>query len=181
MSESKHIKCEDPYDPKRCQTNDKYGQCEYLSAPDSKYCPKHMGCGGQQGEKARFRMYQVESWKNRLEDKIDHEGRKTLTEEVAIARLTLEGILKQCSNDNDLLLYSNKISDLVVKIDKLVNSCHKLEKQSGVLIDKAAVLNIVGFILQILSEEIKDTDVMDRISNRILSHIAEMKPGVEDA
>jgi hypothetical protein len=69
------------------------------------------------------------------------------------------------------LMYSSKISDLAVKIEKTVVSCHRLESSLGYMMDKAALLTIATQIVNIVNIYIKDENTLDAIINDIMNLI----------
>ena len=58
--------------------------------------------------------------------------------------MILEEVLNKCKDSKDLILKSSVISDLVVKVEKLVSSCHKMEGSMGQLLDKSAILQFAA-------------------------------------
>jgi hypothetical protein len=84
-------------------------------------------------------------------------GIKSLRDEIAILRALLEQRLEQCKDTTDFILQSGPISDLKLKIEKLVASCHHLEGSMGQLLDKQAILQFASVVIDIISEELKDT------------------------
>lgn len=81
--------------------------------------------------------------------------------------MTLETIINGVEDDLDLLLKSQNISDMILKIEKLVKSCHGIEKSSGELLSKTAVISIAGEIMDILTSEIQDKILVEKIAERI--------------
>lgn len=148
-------------DPDRCQQVMGTGQCNNRKAEGSTlpYCPAHIGAHGKNLEKASIRLYHINKWKQRLDQLTDHDQVKTLTEEIGVLRLLLENTLNLCKEEMDLLMHSAKISDLAIKIEKLVVSCHKLEKSSGALLDKSAIIRVAADIIEVISAVIDNYNV----------------------
>lgn len=183
MIEHKLKRCE-PDAPNRCQAIHKtHGQCPYSAVEGSKYCQRHGANKHFEAEKKKtLNMYRLQIWQQRLEEFAESEQATTLRNEIAILRITLEKILNQCHSNNDLLIYSQKISDLAVKIEKLITSSHRIEKSMGQLLDKSTALNFAGQVVEIISDYIEDPEVIDNISNAMIDALSTLtKTGHNDA
>ena len=154
----------------RCQGHSKkVGQCPFVKVNDTDYCARH---GGTQSiavqEKENVRNYHLTKWQGRVNQLADNSGIKSLREEVGILRMILENMLNT-ANDNDMLLmYSTRASDLVMKIEKLVTSCDKMEGKMGQLLGKDSVLRLAAQYVEIITDHITDTDIVDKISTRMI-------------
>jgi len=170
--EHKLIKCENPDDPKRCQGTVRGQQCPWQAIEDTPYCKMHQG-----GTKAAaapdrvLRNYRLAKWQVRVNEFADNPQVKSLREEIGILRMILEEVLCRCEDANDLLIYSNKISDYVQKIEKIISSCHRLEQSSGFLLDKTAILQIANTIIEIVSTRVDDPILLNQISEEIIQTI----------
>ena len=162
-------------DPTRCQANHAKGQCQYQAVENSKYCPMH---GGNKAVEARnkqvVRQYNLAQWQSRVNDFSDHDQVKSLRDEIGITRMLLENMITKCQDSNDLLLFSSKIGELVGKIERLVVSCNRLEGSMGMLLDKAAALNLAGQIVEIISKHVNDDAAIDAIAGEIAFAIANL-------
>jgi len=169
----------DPADPQRCQgVIPSKGQCLNKSLEHSDYCAVH---GGNKGEEAyekqqanNYRLFKWK-WKNRLNELSESNNIKSLREEIGILRVLMEERLSRIDDATDLILQSGPISDLVMKIDRVVNSCHKLEGSMGQLLDKAAVLQFANEVIEIIDQEINDPEAVKRIADRMLKALAKDK------
>jgi hypothetical protein len=179
MIESKFERVEES-DPRRCQSSYTNGQCPYKAAEGSSYCPMHGGNRAQEvAQKKIIRGYHLAQWQTRANEFTDHDGVKSLREEIGIARVVLENVITSCKSQGELLLYSGKISDMLMKIEKLVTSCNKLESNLGMLLDKSSALSLATQIVAIISEEVKDENAIDAISNKIARAILNLKPELD--
>lgn len=162
----------EPADPRRCQGpgDAGQGQCRWLSVEGSDRCAKH-GANKQiqSAEKKQFHDYLIQKWQVRLDQFAASERVTNLHGELAILRMQIETISNMCENQQDLVLYSQRISDLVMKADKLVNSIDKINNRSGNLLDKGAALSLAGKIVDIIVQEIPDQDAVERVSKGILN------------
>lgn len=169
------IKCTDAEDPKRCQGIDANGQCWYRSNKNATMCPRHGGNMEEaKVEKESTDMYRIDMWKARISRQKMHPEVKSLANEVAILRMLMEEKLRICVDDTTLLLASSSISELVMKIDKVVTSCHKLEKNLGLHMDKAAILQFGGEIIQLITEKVTNKNEVGEVADGILAIIGEM-------
>ena len=159
-------------DPNRCQAMTSRGQCRNLAVEGQTNCACHGGTK-QQESKSRnsVRVYRLAKFQTAMKHHTDSPKLKTLNEEVAILRMLLEEQVNRCEDASDLILNSHMISDLVVKIEKLVKSCHTLELKLGHMMDKQALLTLTSQIIDVISEEIQDEDIIEKVSERMMSLI----------
>jgi hypothetical protein len=175
MTDNKFERCEES-DPNRCQNmSGKGGQCPYKAIENQKYCPRHIASHTRGDERKRIAQYRLEKYQHRMEDFAFNAEIKNLREEIGITRVVLEEVVNQCKDGSQILMMSNKISDLVMKINALVASCHKMEKSTGNLLDKTTLINLASQMLDIIKRHIDDVDVMDVIAEDILTLISDSK------
>src|SRR5581483_8719356 len=162
--DNKFVRC-DPADPNRCQGSLKGsgGQCPYKAEKKrsdegveleeyTQYCPMHTGISinkTRTDEQQKFN-YRLGKYQARVERFANSSQVKSLREEIGVTRMLLEEIVLSCKDNTDLIVNSGKIGDLVLKIEKLVVSCHKLELQSGLLLDKTAIINFANTLNEII-------------------------------
>jgi len=184
----------EPDDPMRCQGPGHHGegQCHWLSLAgmardghlddadirdysDIERCPKHGGENLiQTKERKALHDYRLQIWQERIDEFCESPKVKSLRGEIAIVRMLTETILSMCEKPQDLMLYSGKIGDLVMKIEKLVRSCDRLESSMGMLLDRAGALVLAGQIVEIISKHVSDPTVVDEISNGIIDAISSL-------
>ena len=151
----------DPADPNRCQANNAHGQCDLIAVPPSKYCMLH---GGKPSERTKLNNYRLNKWMSRVESMANSDGIKSLRDEIGILRMLLEERMNSIGDVTELLMYSHTISDLVNRIERIVLTCHKIEKSLGNLIDRSEVVRIVDQIVCLIGENITDQDVLAKIA-----------------
>jgi hypothetical protein len=117
--------------------------------------------------------YRLAKWQARLEKQVASPSIKSLRDEVGILRMIMEETLDKCGTSFDLLVQSQKIGDLVMKITMVVEKCHKLEGSMGQLLDKKTVIQMANTFIQIISEEELPEETLDRIASKILENIGE--------
>jgi hypothetical protein len=172
----------------RCDFNLNDGQrCGNKAAPGVSRCPLH-GANKQQAaqENRSKRQYRLAKFQQRVNEFADHDRLKYLNEEIGILRLLLEERLNACEDSHSMILQSGPITDLVVKIEKLVASCHKLESQLGGLLSKAQIKNIAANCMQAVADavgvfaeeqQLSDEQVgnlLEKVAQGILEHTGEL-------
>ena len=163
----------------RCEGMATAGQCPFNKIEGSSYCVRHGANKAIIAQKEeRLRNYRLAKWKNRVGEFADSPGIKSLRDEIGILRLMLENMLESCNDSMELILYSQRISDLVMKIEKLVVSCDKLENRMGLLLDKKTVLYLAQRYVEIINEYVTEPETIDAISNEMVKATAaiEMVP-----
>ena len=184
MAESKFQRC-DENDPNRCVASDRNGQCEYKAVEKDdgkgyfKYCPRHNHQAAKIYENEKIRNYRLDQHRSRVNEFADNEQVKSLREEIGICRLLLETTFNRFKTDTELVMGSNKIQSLVSDIDKLVNSCHKLEISTGQLLDQEVLKEISNAIIKIVAEE-TSPEVSGKIGGRIMETIVGIIDDTED-
>ena len=159
----------------RCQVfaSEERAPCKYKSIEGTERCEMHGGNFYQQrNAKNGFRAYQLAQWDARLDHFHNADTIKSLREEVAISRMTMEGILLNCATNLDLVLYSSKISLMLNNIKDLVVSCNKLEDRLGLVLDKAAIINLAENIIQIIGDHVPEDKlslVADKITEAVMA------------
>lgn len=160
--------------PNRCQaTNARGDQCmnEGLIISEgvyARYCSMHGGVTEvakvAEGNKSQYRLAK---WQSRISDFASNSQVKGLRDEIGILRMVLEEHLSKCQDTNDLLLSSNIVSDLVLKIEKVVTSCHKLESSMGQLLDRQQIIQLAESIIGVIGTHVKDPAVLALLANDI--------------
>lgn len=161
-------------DPERCQGVGPMGQCRLKRVPGSNFCAMHGGAGVRaKQQRDANRQYRLTKFRARLSEFADDNSIKSLREEIGILRILIEERFNSCTDTHDLILQSGPISDLVMRVDKVVSSCHRIEQATGALLDKTAVLQFGNELVQLLGEELESSpEVLTRISERIYDLIA---------
>jgi hypothetical protein len=153
----------------RCEGTISTGQCINCKVPGTNFCPNHGANSSLQAKNGQaVRNYRLQRWKQRVGEMADNDGIKSLREEVGILRMILEEMLNSCKDSTDLLLFSQRMSELVMKIEKLVTSCDRLENRMGLLLSKDSVLQLAATYVQIINLHIDDPNKIEAISNDIL-------------
>lgn len=179
--ESKHTKWNiAKHHPKdRCEATLANGQCVNCKVPDADYCVTH-GANSQlqktNGDVVR--NYRLRRWQQRVGEMADSSNVKSLREEVGILRVILEEMMNKCDDSIDLLLYSQRMSDLVMKIEKLVSSCDRLEGKMGLLLGKDSILQLAATYVQIINNYVADPETIEKISKEMMLATEQIKSPV---
>lgn len=168
--DNKFERCEAD-DPNRCQATG-HDQCPYKAMPGFKYCPRHNSRSEATEQKRKVSQYRLQIWQDRVGEFSEHNDVKSLRDEIGILRMLMENTISKCQDAQDLLMFSGKISETAMKIEKLVSSCNRLEKNMGMMLDKSAALLLAGQIVEIITRHVEDSAVVDEISNDIITAIA---------
>lgn len=174
METAKYVTEDD--DPSRCQANAASGQCRMIAVEGRPYCRVHAGPGNRTASREEQRNYRLSKFQARVEAFADNDQIKSLREEIGITRMLIEELVNQCNDNTQLVLHSNRISDLIMKAEKLVTSCHRIEASTGLLLDKGAIMQLANVLVDIISRYIKDETHLNRISTQIIQAIAQSKP-----
>lgn len=162
----------DPADPERCQAVTNNGQCPSRSTNGKAYCLAH---GGLPDTKTGLRNYRLTKWRAKIEHHADSPAIKSLRDEIGILRTIMEERLERIKDSHELIMQSGPIADLIMKIEKVVASCHRLEGSLGQTLDKTAVLNFAGIVIQILQDAlVNQPEILRRIADEIMSRVSEI-------
>jgi len=182
MSDHRFERSPYPAHPNRCVAAGVHGQCNNLGLKDGdgNYLPNCLVHGGQgqlvNNKKKALQNYNitVARWRRQLDEKKGSTEIKSLRDEIGLLRILLETRLNRCEDEHDLLLQSAAISDLIMKINMVVQACHKLESSMGHLLDKQAILQFAQVVINIISTSVTDDAQINTIADSILAHVKEV-------
>ena len=115
-----------------------------------------------------LRNYRLTKFKQRVSQLSSSDAILSLKEEIGIIRLLIEEKINQCEDTAELMLVSGPLSDLTMKAEKLVTSCNRLDRNLGNLLDKGRVLQFAQTVVQIVSDHVRDDEILEKISSQIL-------------
>jgi len=150
----------------QCQCVIRTGQCtNKIVAAGCQFCFNHGGSSylKKQNDQA-LNNYRLNKFHARLKEIRSASTIKDLRDEVGILRLILEEKFNAFTTTNEMILNSGSIGDLVMKIEKLVTSCHKLDEKLGAVIDRSTVINIAEQLIASVSKNVKDPEALERIA-----------------
>jgi len=156
-------------DPRRCQHVFKTQQCWSEAVEGGKMCMRHGGNKEmERNARESLHNYRIGKFQAQLERHADSPAIKSLRDEIAILRMSLEERLMRCNDATDLILQSGPISDMVMKIDRVVNSCHKLESNMGQHLDRQSIIRFASKLINIIANELDDDETVANIAQQIL-------------
>lgn len=174
-----------PDDPERCQAVGGREQCPFKAligndGKRTKYCQRHssyttektnyqgaVGVGKDPLRNYRFAL----QFQPRIDELTNNEKIKSLREEIALVRMVLEAIVNRCVDAFDLTIEADRIQKLTEQLNKLVQSCHKIEESTGQLLDKTIVINIGAMMVNILEKYVPDKSILDVVGQEIADAI----------
>lgn len=162
-----------------CEYHGEY-DCKYLKTPGSDYCSRH-GANKQIAKLGQATLYNFKLDRVRARTNLlaTDSARYKLEEELAILRLTLEDTINKITHSEDpndphsLFAASDTIKNLVLSIDKLVQSSIVQSQRLKLLLTRQDLIKEVQLIIDIISEEIDDVDTIIRIGERISESLSE--------
>ena len=171
--EAKHEKCA-PDHPNRCKGRMVSGQCQFIAEEGSNMCARHCGQDIQDKiGKQEARNYQLTKFRAEVMAKADNPKVKSLREEIGMIREMIQMVWNQCRDADDVVMRSGKIADLIMKADKLVSSCHRLEAATGQLLDRQVALTFADKVVQIVQINVNDPIILAKISDQVVLALAE--------
>lgn len=154
--------------PDRCQTNNAVGQCWFFKVEGSDYCLIHGGTAAQKAKKKRdLDMYRLGRYQQRVQELKDDSEIRSLRSEIGILRMLIEDRFNSIQNETELMAHSSAIADMLMKVEKLVSSCTKIEKQLGELLDKGQIVQFGQEVVEIISEYV-NSEKLEEVALKIV-------------
>jgi hypothetical protein len=152
--------------PNRCQAVAASGnQCQLIKVEGSDYCIMHGGATYRRDKgRENIKLFNLAVWQARLEQQKDHPQIKTLNNEVGILRILVENKINACKNDTDLVIHSQGISDLIMKLTALVGAATKLDEQMKRSLNKSQVEVYTAQVIEILARHIPNPEVLEAVA-----------------
>jgi chromosome segregation ATPase len=88
----------------------------------------------------------------------------SIRSEIGVLRIILEQRLNECHDLQDLLMKSSEILSTVQDIEKLVVSCHRLEKTQGILLNDAESAQFANELIALIGKYVP-ADQLDKVAN----------------
>lgn len=148
--------------------------CQNLPMPGGAKCNRCSILHANRNPQARVSAYKLGIWKERVEALSQADALTRMDDEIGILKMSLENVIGTCKDANDIIIHGHRIALLTDKIDKLVNSTHRLQKSSGSLLDKAAILTLAGKIIGVIQKHVSDPETIELIANEIIAEVANM-------
>ena len=166
----------DEADPDRCHAPSNDGQCMNRAEPGSHHCRAHGGQDLAKIEDKRGYLLAKADEKTRLASISDElEPVKELRDTIALLHLMIERRWNMVKSDADHLAACGPLNQMFQNMDRLVNSCHKIEQNLGALLAKNAILSLAKQMVEVIVEELEGIDnyeyIVDRITERLIGLI----------
>jgi len=163
-------------DPLRCKAAAKEGQCLNVVLHGSEYCRMHGGVNHLPAEQKRGFLLAKADDQTRLAILTDElEPVKELRDTIALTHMLIEKRWNMVRDNNDLLVHCGPLNQLIQTMEKLINSCHKIQTNLGELLARQAVLSLAKEMVVIVIDELEGIDgyeeIIDRITTRLISTI----------
>ena len=148
--------------PAACQATTPTGPCTHEKCKGSLYCDKHKGFMAANTEaKAALQNYRINTdWGRRAAEMARNPHLKSLTDEIALSRMALEGVVKKIQCDDDVLIYSERIMSMSAGISKLLDTTQRIQERNRDLLDRETIFSIAEAIIGILASKIDDPDLV---------------------
>lgn len=154
-----------------CLHSAKNGSCPHKPVEGSLFCAQHTN------QDDRIAEYLVED--PTLGGEYDRQGRGnllSLRSEVTLLKAMVGRRLNFAKTEAEQIVAFNQVSSWMITIDKLVNSLHKLEKETSEVLTRDTLMKVARQFIAIISEEIKQLpgyeDAIDRIAPRLVGVVA---------
>ena len=175
--EHKIEKVDDPASPDRCQcTATQNGQCPNKKIPGSDFCPVHGGNRALMSkDQKQLGMYRLSKYRDRHEELSTANNIRTLNEEIGILRILVEECLNGVDSPAALAACTPQLADLTSRIERLVTSCHKLEKSLNHYLDKTSIVQLGQEVVEIIGKYVTDPDITAKIASDLADQITNME------
>jgi hypothetical protein len=155
------------YDSTRCQGLVKNNPCMNVAQPGSNYCAL---CDPEHQPKKVLKNYLLGKAQDqaRLSELSTNEEIKSLREEIALTRMLIQKRLDVVKTDTDLIMACSSINALLLTVDRLVNSTHKIEQSLGELLERDTVVRIANYLVQCLIKHLENVPNVNEIIDAVL-------------
>jgi len=176
----------DLVDPNRCKGAAQDGQCQNRAEHGSEYCCVHGGRSLREAEEQRGYLLSKMDEKTRLVQMSDDlEPVKELRDLIALQHILIEKRYNLITSDGELLAACGPLNQMLLTMERLVNSCHRIETNLGELLARHAVLALAREMVQIVISELEGIDdyeqIVDRITQRLVNVIRQANNHTEQA
>jgi hypothetical protein len=167
-----HERVEDQADSERCDYMTKMGQCPYKRVAGTARCELHAYHTSESHLKIQaHRIYLAAQWHAQIGQFATPDEIKNLRQEIGILKLMLMKIMSSCQSEADLLMRSSSISELILKIGKVVETAHKMDTLTGKMLDKEQLVIFGQKVISLVSEFITDPDVLKKFAHALVDEI----------
>lgn len=143
----------------RCKASTAHSQCHFEAVEGSDYCIMH---GGNSKKKAIYSSTNAVFLKMK-----NISAFHSLSEEIAIIRTLIETKLNVCQDENDLLMQSDAIANMVKNLRELIVASSSITLKMGDVLTAEQAHDMVANIITIISNHVTDTEVLENLSKDI--------------
>ena len=161
-------------DPRRCKSPTPLGQCEYTSLEGTDHCEMHSQPKVGPSPSKRLYLLNKAEARARLDELADHEGVKSLREEIALLRMTIEEQYNRINSDTDFQLRWPCVQSAIRDVHKLVKDCHVIEQNLGVLLARQSIVRLGQRVVQIIAERLEGIPNYEPIMLQIMADISDV-------
>lgn len=164
-------------DSRRCKGAAQDGQCQNVAEYGSDYCRVHGGRTNlRELEDKRGYLLAKAGERVRLVEMADElEPVKELRDLIALQHMLIEKRYNLVKDDTDILTSCGPLNQMLMTMEKLISSCHKIETNLGELLQRHAVLALAKEMVKIVIDELDGIDnyeyIIDRITQRLIDTI----------
>lgn len=135
---------------------------------DSQYCIQHAGSFAKKREsQEKVRNYRLTKWRVQVEEKADSSAIKNISEEIGILRQLMQERWNSLNDNTDLLIQSDKITELAMKIGTLVNQLQVMETKLGTMLHANQAIQFAAEILEVVGRHVDNAEAQEAIANEI--------------
>jgi ribosomal protein L24 len=106
-----------------------------------------------------------------LEEQVDNPNIKSLREEIGIMRVMLQQRFDMAKSAGELVLISGSVGEMIAKIGKLVQQCHRIEIDLGQLLDKTQAAQLAQETVTIIGKYVDDPDILGMIAEDLMETV----------
>lgn len=171
-------KVDTPSDPERCKGITRFGtQCMHKAEYGGDFCRYHGGSlQVKKKEDTRgFLLAKIDDQKRQAEVSSSLEPVKELRDSIALLHMLIEKRFNLINDELSLISACGPLNTMLQNMDKLVNSCHKIEQNLGELLTKQAIMALAKRMVDIIIDELQDVDgyegIIDNITGRLVDAV----------
>ena len=170
------MRVNDPADPRRCQSTLPEGQCMSVAEHGSRNCKVQGGVDRLPAEQRKgFLLAKADDQSRMVTISDSLEPVKELRDTIALTHVLIEQRYNLIKNDADLLMGCGPLNQLIQTMERLVNSCHRIETNLGELLARQAVLALAREMVAIVIDELQGIEgyeeIIDRITERLIDTV----------
>lgn len=124
--------------------------------------------------KAALANYRLKLWNERVGEKSGSPELKNLRDEIGITRVLLEEIINSIdpADKTSIGLAQPGIMSCLDRVESLVNSCHKLDKDMGAMLTEAEAQTVVQSLVELVSNALSSANLPVDVHAKIVDQIS---------